>query len=398
MGQRHTRSHNGLMTTFNKQVILLLINPNEPTSRCCLRLAHDLASIINGFTGNHIIENCKKLKWPESMVRKIESDAFSSRRTRLMDRIVRYGEAASLSDAEIYTCFYAISPFVDEIMLASYGQEWESVDDWQIYDIYAKFIVLCGILDPPPNAAKDLNNEINHHYEAFHAQQIKIICENIENHLRNQKLIFSGISFGNWLTMTLEHFCEIAVINSSPEAIRNVTNTAHMLLQFSFMHPKLWFHDPFTLCCAAVNSAATFLGAGTWGSWYRVLARTAVRHGILLDSPTISLLEPGEVVHMVQQFGRRVLVDLPYRGFCSLHDGAGLQILQELPNNDLLSSMTGWLHAELQSPYRDMMRWIFTNRTGSYRSLKEKYAKKERCEVSTFVFHNGQLCRNDAME
>lgn len=398
MGQRHTRSHNGLMATFNNQVILLLINPNEPTSKCSLRLAHDLASIINGFTGNHIIENCKKLNWPNGMARELESDAFSSRRTRLMDRIIRYGEMASLSDAEIYTCFYAISPLLDEVMRASYGKEWESLDDWHIYDIYAKFIVLCGILEPPPSAAKELNNDINHHYEPFHATQIKIICQTIESKLRNQRVVFNGRSFGNWIWLTLEHFCEIAAMNSAPEAVRTVKNTAHMLLQFAYMHPKLWFHDPFTLCCAAVNSAATFIGAGTWGSWYRVLARTAVRRGILLDTPTISLLEPGEIVHMVQQFGRRVQIDRPYRGFCSLHDGAGLQILQPLPNDDLLTLMTGWGHAELQSPYRDMMRWIFTNRTGSYRSLKEKYAQKERCEVSTFVFQNGQLRRSDAME
>merc|ERR1739842_271187 len=119
---------------------------------------------------------------------------------------------------------------------------------------------------------------------------------------------------------------------------------AHLILHYSLMHPKLWFREPYLQCCAAVNCAMTFLGKGSWGNWFSVEFRTAIRSGILLDSDTISLLNPGQEVHVVQKFGRRVQIDQPFCGFCSLHDGAGLVILKPLPNESLLVDLTGFEH------------------------------------------------------
>jgi hypothetical protein len=281
------------------------------------------------------------------------------------------------------------------------SQHWEPIDDWYIYDVLAKLVLLCAPgkdMASQQKQAVALVREIDQKYDLLDAKQIKEICKFFELELRKTELKKEGKTFGEWTNECIQHFCEIA-LNDDDSAdvsdLQTVTSTAHLLLHFCFMHPKLWYRKPFQLISAAVNSAVTFQGKGTWGNWHRVQYRTAVRDGILLDSATTGLCSPGDMVHVVQAFGRRVQIDAPFRGFCSLHDGAGLQILKPVEGEDLLSKLTGFTHTSMQSPFRDMTRWIFTDRTTTYVSLKQKFRGDEHANVAAMEFSNGQLVHID---
>lgn len=338
-----------------------------------------------------MIHQCKNLQWPP-VKDTVTSNTISSRRTRLMDRVVRYGVAAQLSDADLYTCMFAISPLVQEIIYANMGRPWESSTDWYVYDIFARVAIISHM--PDKLASEDwrlIKEDMEEIYEDESCKQIKIYCDKLKRKLDESHKVFNGKYFGEIMCSALEHFIDMLALEEGPRTLDIMKNVAHLMLHFALMHPKLWFHQPFTLIAAVANSASTFMGKGTWGNWHVVEHRTAVRERILLDSNLVSLLNPGIIVHVVQTFGRRVQIDQPYRGFCSLHDGAGLQILRLLECNNLLVEMSGLTHQDLQSPYRDMLRWIFTDRTSNYTYLKRKFAISARCGVSAMIFENGYL-------
>lgn len=398
MGSCNNKDAKQTLVTFHHQVVSQLVQP-RPESECPLKLAYHFANIVREFTGDEVVETTKAFNWPENMKTK-NTTTISTRRTRLLDRLVRYGEEYQYSHADIYNCFFMVCPHVERIVELNKSQFWESHNDWYVYDMFAKLVLLCvpgKDLKTLQERAQQLVREIDETYNPQDARKVKEICKFLELELRKTHLKSGKQTFGEWTTQCVQHFCDIALNETKSDAsvAKRVTETAHLILHFSFMHPKLWFKTPFQLVSAAVNSSVTFHGKGTWGNWYQVQYRTAVRSGILLDSATKGLCNPGDLVHIVQSFGRRVQVDAPFRGFCSLHDGAGLQILKPVTGEDLLTTLTGCSHKSLQSPFRDMTRWIFTDRTTTYVSLKNKFAEDKYCQVGTFTFSDGQLVQAD---
>jgi hypothetical protein len=318
----------------------------------------------------------------------------------MLDRVVKYGEEYDYSHEELYTVLFALGPCIESIVRINRGQDWEPIDDWYIYDIYAKVALLCM-----PGKSKDflsgkgmeLEREITRIYEASQANKIHAFCKFMEEQLAKSVRGIYDMDFGKTITECLEHYARIASnsLQANSDQVSCLISCSHYILHFCLLHPKLWSNKPETLVAASVNSAMTFLGAGSWGSWYEVKYRTAVRQGILLDTDTIAIMNPGARVHIVQQFGRRVQVDQPFRGFCSLHDGAGLDILVPISEADLISQITGIQHDSLQSPFRDMTRWAFTNRTNSYIHLKRKFSQECHGSVATLKFQNGHLVQSD---
>ena len=108
------------------------------------------------------------------------------------------------------------------------------------------------------------------------------------------------------------------------------TSACHILLNFSKMKKIFFFFDLLTFPISPLSFVCVYTYVCE-GNWYRVKCRTAVRRGVILDSDQVALINSGILVHVVEKFGRRVQIDNPYRGFCSLHDGAGLDILTPLP-------------------------------------------------------------------
>lgn len=66
--------------------------------------------------------------------------------------------------------------------------------------------------------------------------------------------------------------------------------------------------------------------------WYRVCLNTIVRKGLALDSDRLRILPMGSRVHVVGQHDRRVEIDEPIRGFCSLEIDANFGKLIPVPN------------------------------------------------------------------
>jgi hypothetical protein len=148
MGHSYSQAERRNLATVHKQVIKLLISNSMDRQRNRFEcgFASVLVSLINDFTGDQMIHQCKNLRWPP-VKDTVVSNTISSRRTRLMDRVVRYGVAAQLSDADLYTCMFAISPLVQEIIYANMGRPWESSTDWYIYDIFARVSIISHMPD-----------------------------------------------------------------------------------------------------------------------------------------------------------------------------------------------------------------------------------------------------------
>jgi len=386
--------------TFYHQVVSQLCHP-KPQSECPLKLAFYFANIVQEFTGDEIVRGCQSFSWPKNMGVS-HSTTVATRRTRVLDRAVKYCELNKFSMEDTYNCLFLICPHVETIVRMNKGQSWEANNDWFIYDVYAQLALLCVPGQAPEGLrerAGALVREIEREYEPEEAEKIKGFCKYLEQRMQRTPLFWRAQTFGHWTVQCLEHFCQIALNGEKAdrERLETLRCTTHLVLHFCLMHPKLWFNKPCELVAAAVSSASTFLGSGSWGNWFVVQFRTAVRGGILLDSDTVAILNPGDVVHVVEKFGRRVQVDSPARGFCSLHDGAGLRILTQIKTDNLLTTLTGMTHDGMQSPFRDMTRWIFTDRTSTYASLKQKFRKAELGGVASLEFSNGKLVQADAL-
>jgi len=74
--------------------------------------------------------------------------------------------------------------------------------------------------------------------------------------------------------------------------------------------------------------------------WYRVCLNTIVRKDKKLDSERLRILPMGSRVHVVQIEGRRVRIDQPIAGWCSISSSTGDTILQVIQNQNLGSAPT----------------------------------------------------------
>jgi len=396
MGQSKGRMNTKKMqTSMYREVVSLLTTAKSPQDGRRLPLAHDLVSIINSYTGDDIVRYAKECKWgPNVVPEQKNSITNTTRRIRTMDRLVQYASEEGYSYADIYNAFYAISPLMSQIIRLNKGQEWEPSDDWYIYDIYAR-VALCCV----PNKSisyrcelgKKIFDDVNRMYAPEVAYKVKKFIKFLEQNLQRTNFYVGDKTFGERMCECVEHFCYLGMADTGFDQAATVIDTTHLILHFSFIHPKLWFNSPFLLAVSAVNSAVTFTGLGQFGNWYRVQCRTAVRAGVTLDSDQLQLLNTGSYVHVIENFGRRVQIDQPVRGFCSLHDGAGLDILRKASNSNILSKLSGFTHDDLQSPFRDMTRWIFTDRTTSYRGLKAMFTSPKHSAVALSRFQGGRL-------
>jgi len=76
------------------------------------------------------------------------------------------------------------------------------------------------------------------------------------------------------------------------------------------------------------------------GVWHRVCLNTIVRKGQLLDSERLRILPMGSKVFVVEQRERRVRIDQPIAGWCSLRSSNGDTILTPLDDNESMPATT----------------------------------------------------------
>jgi len=69
--------------------------------------------------------------------------------------------------------------------------------------------------------------------------------------------------------------------------------------------------------------------------WHRVCLNTIVRKGVQLDSERLRILPMGSRVHVIQKKDRRVQIDQPIQGWCSLKSSNGDTILTPLDQEDV---------------------------------------------------------------
>lgn len=69
--------------------------------------------------------------------------------------------------------------------------------------------------------------------------------------------------------------------------------------------------------------------------WHRVCLNTIVRKGVALDSERLRILPMGSRVHVVEKRERRVRIDQPIEGWCSLKSSNGDTILKKLEQEDI---------------------------------------------------------------
>jgi len=76
------------------------------------------------------------------------------------------------------------------------------------------------------------------------------------------------------------------------------------------------------------------------GVWHRVCLNTIVRKGQLLDSERLRILPMGSKVFVVEQRERRVRIDQPIAGWCSLRSSNGDTILTPLDDSESMPATT----------------------------------------------------------
>lgn len=382
--ERHRQS-------FASWITQLLTVP-EYRTQCPSRFAVDIVRIIEGYTGDHFLNACKAFHWP--FVEVCSEQAFTSRRSRIVDRVIQYANQRELTNMDVYNCFFMLCPKIDKIIQFHKRRSWEPHNDWMIYDLVAKCAIACAGEKLCEEMFEEIRREIQSNFHERHIAPVWGSMQTLVQNLCRSREIIDHFSFGEAVTECVDYFCEVGTNDMAdmPRSdVKLLKCVTHLILHFEFMHPRLWYQDPMLLVAGAVNAAVTFTGLGTWGSWFQVQHRTCIREGVLFDSPTKILLNPGDRVHVTQNFGRRLFVDQPVVGFASKNDGAGLDILVESKDDDFLADLTGYKHVDLQSPFRDMTRWIFTDRTTGYAALKARFASEENACVSTLRFDQGQL-------
>lgn len=76
------------------------------------------------------------------------------------------------------------------------------------------------------------------------------------------------------------------------------------------------------------------------GVWHRVCLNTIVRKGVNLDSERLRILPMGSKVFVVEQRDRRVRIEQPISGWCSVRSSNGDTILTPLEDNDQVPTTT----------------------------------------------------------
>jgi len=391
MGNCNAHQRENQRQTFASWVTQLLTIP-EYRTLCPSRFAVHIVQIIEEFTGDHFLNAAKAFHWESIEV--CDDQAFTSRRSRIVDRLVQYATERKFTNTEVYTSFFMICPKIDKIIQFQKRRSWEPHNDWMIYDLVAKVALACAKKEISEDILKEVHSDIENNFVDRHIKTIWNFMQNLAKSLYEAREIIDNFTFGDAISQVVDYFCDVATHGEEgiPKSdVHLLKCVSHLILHFELMHPRLWYQDPMILVAGAVNSAITFTGLGTWGSWYSVQHRTCIREGVLFDSPTKILLNPGDRVHVTQKFGRRLFVDAPVVGFASKNDGAGLDILVESSDEDFLANLTGFKHDDLQSPFRDMTRWIFTDRTTGYVGLKTRFAEEDNAKVSTMRFSQGQL-------
>lgn len=69
-------------------------------------------------------------------------------------------------------------------------------------------------------------------------------------------------------------------------------------------------------------------------NWHRVCLNTIVRKGVELESERLRILPMGSRVNVVEKKGRRVRIDQPINGWCSLLSSTGDVILSQITNEN----------------------------------------------------------------
>lgn len=375
-------------------------NKFHSVKRCKYDLVNVLTSAIEDYAANDILKNCRKCKWSHSHNNEDTTLGYVARRTRFMDRIICYAEQYELSHADVYNIFYCVIPVTKHIVRINKRTPWEITNDWGIYDIYARLAIIAVSL----KLKKEMNNnelsiwekkemaeierDVRRNYEEMFWEPIFMICDALVTRINNSSIIVANTTVGDAMSTALEHFSYLASSCANDETIVHV---AHFIMYFTLFEPRLIKHDIFNLVYSSVNSAVTFLGTGSWGSWYQVKLRSMIRKGVLLDSDRMRVIEKGSLVHVIEHFGRRVQVNEPVHGFCSLHDGSNSVILE--PNDpqgddELLINMCKMEHVEFQM-FRDLQRWAFSDKPSMY--LKLKFSNEKYSEISKYTFQSGYL-------
>lgn len=83
--------------------------------------------------------------------------------------------------------------------------------------------------------------------------------------------------------------------------------------------------------------------------WHRVCLNTIVRKGEKLDSERLRILPMGSRVKIIQQKGRRVRIDSPIDGWCSLKSSTGDTILAKIEKDDSTVATPAFRQAQQQA-------------------------------------------------
>lgn len=105
------------------------------------------------------------------------------------------------------------------------------------------------------------------------------------------------------------------------------------------------------------------------GGWHRVCLNTIVRKGVALDSERLRILPMGSRVHVVEKAERRVRIDQPIAGWCSLKSSNGDTILTPLDEQEVSIATPAASASNFQAQQE---KW--TQRTENY---KQQYSSAE---------------------
>jgi len=103
------------------------------------------------------------------------------------------------------------------------------------------------------------------------------------------------------------------------------------------------------------------------GRWYRVCLNTIVRKGVELESERLRILPMGSRVRIIRQEARRVEIDQPIKGWCSLKSSNGDTILTPLDQQEI----------NVPTPKGNVKK-KWDKKTKNYEKESQKYATTEK--------------------
>lgn len=124
--------------------------------------------------------------------------------------------------------------------------------------------------------------------------------------------------------------------------------------------------------------AAEQLGTGSSMGWHRVCLNTIVRKGVALDSERLRILPMGSRVHVVEKQDRRVRIDQPIAGWCSLKSSNGDTILTPLDQEEV-STTTPAANASNRMA-AEQEKW--THRTENYKQAYSNLNERQQALVA----------------